>query len=180
MPHSSDEIHPSWLKGFRVYRNCIGFRSGVLTEFWAGFCGVFFWILLKTGAFSVFLQACLKKLLQTRAFGCLLQPFLGLGASSGPFRVFLWAFCGLLGLFPAFSGPRGLFWGFWPLPSPFWASGPLLELLASSQPFLGLRASSVPFLRPRASFRPARTRSPGPLGVFWVSGPFLAQNKLTC
>ena len=26
-----------WVLGFRVYTNCLGFRSGVLCGFWAGF-----------------------------------------------------------------------------------------------------------------------------------------------
>ena len=60
------------------------------------------------------------------------QPFLGLGASSGP-------------RLPAFSGPR-LFWAFSELlPNLFWASGPFLGFWTwtSSQPFLG---PSKPFL----------------------------------
>ena len=79
-------------------------------------------IWLKTGAFSAFLQACLKKIVQNKGFW---GPLGGLLWASGLF----WAFSGLLGLFPGLGACSGLFLGF----------------CTSSQLFLGLETFSEPF-----------------------------------
>ena len=93
-----------------------------MTDFCATFGRVFFLDLAQNRCFFSFLQACLKKLLKTRAFGSLLEASSGPRASSGPFV------------------------GFWASSQPFLglgaSSGPFLGFWTSSQPFLGLRVSS--------------------------------------
>ena len=125
----------------------------LLTDFGRSF---FFWIWLKTGAFSAFLQACLKKLLkiaqnkglwkpplaQNRGFFSLFASLpekiaqnKGFWGSWRPPLGLLWAFCKLLRYFQPFLG----------LGASLFCAGASSRLFlgfwTSSQPFLGLRFS---------------------------------------
>ena len=152
------------------YRNCIGFRSGVLTEFCATFDGLlteFFFLDLaqNRGFFSLF-----ASLPEKIAQNCSKQGLFGglFEASSGPLLGLLWASGALFSL-GASSEP---FLSFWTSSQPFLGLGAssvlFVGFFTSSQPFLGFCVSSEPFL----GFG-------GPFVGFWASfQPFLGPRGL--